>query len=92
MEASRNEPNTLKEAKAIIQMKNTIINKMKNQITNYTGVVFSKDAALSDTDQNVGRYLRYEISRLESKLLLYQTELNAEKARADQIREVNCLC
>lgn len=81
------EPNSFEEAKSILNLKNNIIVKMRNHIANVTSDI-NKDSGVSDTHQNIIQYLKYEVDRLENKLLLLHTELDVEKTRAEQIKEV----
>lgn len=61
---------------------------MRSQISNYVTSVFNRD---SDTDNNMIQLLKNENSRLESKLMLLQSEFIVEKTKADQIKEVTHL-
>ena len=42
----------------------------------------------NDSSQTLVNYLKYENERLENKLLLIQTELDVEKTRSEQMKEV----
>lgn len=81
------------DARSIINLKNALIVKMKNYIMNFMTAAPSANTimatgGLSDVHQNLIEYLKYENDRLENKLLLLQTELNVEKTRSEQMKEV----
>lgn len=83
------EPNNLEEAKTIINLKNNVISKMRNHIANTTHTSGPKESIIANAhDNNMIQYLKYEISRLENKFMLTQSQLNVEKARAEQLKEV----
>lgn len=69
-------------------MKNNIITKMRTHIANSSSTV-NRDSGYNDVNQNLIQYLKYENDRLENKLLLLHTELDVEKTRSEQIKEVS---
>lgn len=89
IQASAKEPSTVEEAKVLLAVKNSIITKMRNQLASYSSLTMIKEQGSSESDQKLIQYLQHENSRLENKLLLLQTELDVEKNKAEQIKEVN---
>lgn len=62
---------------------------MRNHIANTTHTSGPKESIIANAhDNNMIQYLKYEISRLENKFMLTQSQLNVEKARAEQLKEV----
>lgn len=88
IQTSSNEPHTFEEAKALIHVKNGIINKLRSQISNYLTTTTTTLGRDTEADNSLIQFLKNENSRLESKFLLLHSEFNLEKAKADQIKEV----
>jgi len=81
LKSSEANPSTLDEAKQFLNLKNSVILKLKSYVNSLPTSGASAD------QQNMVDYLKYENERLENKLLLIQTELGVEKTRSEQIKE-----
>lgn len=78
----------------MLNMKNQIIEKLQKMIVSSSFHMGSPVPNVSDKDINFYAnayeidYLRSENERLENKVLILQTELDLEKTRSEQLKEV----
>lgn len=79
----------------MLNLRSNIITKLKNYILHSSaggatspGGLVNAGSGFSEIHQNLIQYLKYENDRLENKLLLLQTDLDVEKTRSEQIKDV----
>jgi hypothetical protein len=85
-------PNSLDEAKVMLNLKNQIIDKLQKFMTSsnnsfhiqspFTAYTAEKDVNAYEVD-----YLKSENERLENKVLILQSEFDLERVRSEQLNE-----
>jgi hypothetical protein len=88
---SSGNPNTIEEAKVIINLQRQIIEKLRGnssfQIGSPNGNLMTEREFSTYIPNTEAEYLRSEKERLENKVLILQTELDLEKTRSEQLKE-----